>query len=272
MASIIQTARGEDVVQLQSLPCELIEEIYVYSENLNMAATNQLFHQILSQEVPRLRVCSHVFSKAFTSSISYYDCNFSAKNQYDQNLVKLQNRLLNHLWFDTAFARSLEAITPVLQERAARRKPNFEDFSSVFLDPTMLDGNENNLGLRVTNRSVWSPEPPKNVHMPRRWLFGPWTGERVEIVDRLRSWYIGPATSRFPDSALLYPASQRAMAEGRDDMRNILDWCLSLEALRGGPFCLAAYTGIPLPSQAMQQWTKELAAVPPQPLPEDDDE
>ena len=103
---------------LLGLPQEILEQIYVHSENPSLPQTSRQLYQALSSRFIRLQFCSHIFSKDFKSSQDFADPRFQADSYYGKDLVRLQTFLLQRTWFDASFAQRLEEITPTLRSRA----------------------------------------------------------------------------------------------------------------------------------------------------------
>jgi len=82
-------------VPLLDLPVELIENIFIYSENLRLALTNTLLHHMLSQDIPRLRLCAVIFGQDFTHSLYYPQHILTRVSERDTNLMKLQQLLVD---------------------------------------------------------------------------------------------------------------------------------------------------------------------------------
>lgn len=247
---------------LQDIPVELIEKIYIYSENLGLPLANSDLYRVLNCEAARLHISSYLFSRSFECKYGYTDCNFAADSQHDEALVKLQTTLLSRTWFNASFARRLESLTPELKARALLR--NAEDgFSRGNIPPS-----DRPVEGRAHMRCVGSIETPRNVHMPERWLIGPWTDEKVEMFHRLRGWYIDPIASRDNEKTVLLGARTQAVEDDRDDVMAELDWYISAESIPVAYCC----GGPPVvDEQLLRQYNLEMEEAAKAPLPDEED-
>lgn len=189
-----EPANDDRPFEFKNLPAELVENIYLYSGNLQLPLVNRSFYYLLSHDTTRLRLCSYIFNHSFTSKYEYTNPNFSADNEDDMEVVKLQTNLLNQVWLSGPFALRLEALTPELQARAIYRRGEDGQLRQG-LPPLQWRGT----GPRVTEG---------NVHMPKTWLIGSWTEDRAEMFHRLRGWYIDPQAFSEPQRTRLDQAGE----------------------------------------------------------------
>lgn len=166
-------------VTLTSLPAELIEKIYIQSENLDLPLTDGFLHRLLKPEIVKLHFCAHVFSHRFTSKHEYIDCNFAADNPRDCEIVLLQNRIVNMPWFNASFARRLEALIPQLRARAQHRRDEDRVLRGD-LKPADYPYEGQGIVKRTKQDGCVASEDPKNVNMPQTLLLGSWTDEKVD--------------------------------------------------------------------------------------------
>ena len=184
--------------------------------NIHLSHTNRFLYQILNTEPVRLHFCSHAFNRRFKHSLLSRDVSFYVSQQ-DNDLIKLQKRLLNATWFNASFAQRLEAMTLELQRRSYHLFHD-HDFDGKALGGTIASSKEavhrNCLGKYNT------------MCLPRRWLARPWTDDRIALFHRLWSWHLYPKHSPVhlgnDDRMLLREAIGRASSEGREEVAKIL--------------------------------------------------
>lgn len=217
-------------VTLTSLPAELIEKIYIQSENLDLPLTDGFLHRLLKPEIVKLHFCAHVFSHRFTSKHEYIDCNFAADNPRDCEIVLLQNRIVNMPWFKASFARRLEALIPQLRARAQHRRDEDRVLRGD-LKPADYPYEGQGIVKRTKQDGCVASEDLKNVNMPQTLLLGSWTDEKVDLFHRLRGWYIDPIL--FPPAlgkiGIYQQAMQQATQDHRQDVVTELDWYMKTE-------------------------------------------
>lgn len=182
MASKTQHPPISPALSLTSLPVELIEKTYIYSENLALPLVNRFLRLVLNKDIVRIQLCSFAFGRSFTYKTDHaHPSSSRVGTYYGNDIVELQSQLLRQIWFTASFARHLEATVPVLQRRAEKRK---EDH-----------------GLQVAGRLrtsyVSEVAAPwfwfdSHVLMPKKMLSGTWTEEKVELFYRMRGWYVEP--------------------------------------------------------------------------------
>lgn len=182
-ASKAKRLRTKTFSRLEGLPNELIENIYVYSENLNLPATSCHLHQLLNHESGRLHFSFYMFIHRFTSNdggfnTKYTSRVYAANYLRDYDIVLLQTALINRPWFDAAFASRLEAMTPELQALAGERTDRNKALRHNLEPSTWTFEAQANPVRRVwydcrkkpgKPRNIFD-EGPRNVHMPRSLL------------------------------------------------------------------------------------------------------
>ena len=90
-----------------SLPKELFEQIYVRSENVELPLVNHHFHQSLSHNFIRVRLCAHVF---------YYGREPNGFYPPDHvGMAPVQTRIFQHKWFSKNLAKKVESEVIQLQ-------------------------------------------------------------------------------------------------------------------------------------------------------------
>ena len=152
---------------LQSLLPEILEEIFVESENLSLPLTCRRFHLLLSKSVVRLHFCTHAFYKGNPQRIKQSD--FS-------RIVHLQTKIFAQKWFTSDFSSKVETAVLKLQEPAYQKRVA-----------------EANLRNKSSTNSWHSPGKNKVIcsfgaQLPLQALSGPWTDEKVSFLHRLMRW------------------------------------------------------------------------------------
>jgi hypothetical protein len=194
---------------LLALPVELIEQIYIYSQNPALPRASRLLYQALSNEYLRLQLCLYTFSQGFLRLKSNPPEQFIALEEQ----AAIQSTIIRQKWFTNALAELLEIKVPALQA-AAQDRENKSGYSIAFGHPS----------FRVANYPC--------ARMPKSLFVGPWTDEKVEMFYRLRSWYVEPDVS--PAGGNLLSASLfQAIQENRTDLVRELNWYMRAGMLRG---------------------------------------
>lgn len=235
-ASKAKRLRTKTFSRLEGLPNELIENIYGYSENLNLPATSRHLHQLLNHESVRLHFSFYIFTHRFTTNDGGFNSKYTsriyaANYLRDYEIVLLQTALINGPWFDAAFARRLEAMTPELRALAGKRmdrdkalrhnlEPSTRTFEAQAKVRRVWYGCRKKAGKP---RNIFD-EGPRNVHMPRSLLTGNWTDGKVELFHRLRAWYIDPVSGQDPEATTtLRQARQQAIGDDREEIAAVIN-------------------------------------------------
>ena len=162
----------------QQLPTELLEEIYIFSENLSLSHVCRLFHTQLNTELTHMRFCTRIFFFGNPKNL--------ASGLVALSLTEQANIILAQKWFTYDFAKKMERAVLQVQEEEilyAKEGDNEGDNSGAFV-------------LRLcpyTGRRVYKTGPneittAKQVYLPARLLHGPWTEFTRNFVYLLQDW------------------------------------------------------------------------------------
>jgi len=129
--------------RFQTLPAEILDEIFVLSENLSLPLTCRHFWVTLSDEPSRVRFCTHVI--------------IQGRSEQGQNLAAVQEAIFDQKWFTLALSAKVEEEVLSKQER-----PDYErvldDYFEMAL-PSQLDCSRARIPgwyLSTSSREAWS--------------------------------------------------------------------------------------------------------------------
>lgn len=195
---------------LLALPVELIEKIYIYSQNPCLPPASRLLYQVLNTEFLRLQLCSYIFSQGIVCLTAAIP---EQMRIFDEEQAAIESALIRQIWFTASFAENLEKKVPALQ--AAAKDSKHRSGAGVPFGES---------SYRVANYPC--------ARMPKKLFTGPWTDEKVEMFYRFRSWYVEPDVS--PAGCNILSSSMfQAVQEGREDLVKELNWYMRAGMLRG---------------------------------------
>ena len=139
-------------------PVEILEQIYLNSENLAFAVVNKQISQCLSTQPVRLRFCVRLFLHGYGPS-RYEDRERAEFLGYTQTLVFRQP------WFSNNFARKVQ-----------REVLRFQDVQEGTVDPLIYQDSRR---VRAANLT----EIPKELLLQR-----PWAPAKVKLIHRMLQW------------------------------------------------------------------------------------
>lgn len=182
---------------IQSLVPEILEEIFIQSENLSLPLVCRRFHLLLSKSIVRLHFCTHVF----------YNGNPRRVNPADTSrMVDLQTDVFAQKWFTLDFLLEVETAVLKLQEPAYQKRVA-----------------EAELHNKSHSNSWQSPGKNKVIctfaKLPRQALSGPWTDDKVNFLLRLMRWN---AKCGMYDRDIAYKGMRDAIIEGRPEVVKLL--------------------------------------------------
>lgn len=102
------------------LPIEVLEMIFIRSENLDMMFVNRQFHASCGSELVRLRFCAHVFyhgrerNKPPIPRCPSKKC--TPIRTFRTHMGMLQTRILRQKWFTADFAKRVEGMVTRLRK------------------------------------------------------------------------------------------------------------------------------------------------------------
>ena len=176
---------------------EILEEIYLYSENPSFALVNKQFAQCLSSQSIRLRFCVRLFS---------YGCypREPEDEEIFENLGRTQTLLLQQPWFSNNLARKVQR--QLLQPRKAQEEisgvPQEHSFEGPQYHPR-----------RLVRAALWT-EIPKQLLLQK-----PWGKANVRLIHRLLKW--GARIPRKPEY-IAFDAMMNAIIEQKYLAVNLL--------------------------------------------------
>lgn len=151
----MSSCQDHSVPSLSSLPPEILEKIFLESENLDLQKASRRLYYVLNDDIVLLRFCTKIF--------------YEGRLSEDVKVTNLQNSILSHPCFTPDFAARVEQAVLKLQEP----------------DQAMLP----------IKGSVWNDYSERNkvrladgTHLPRRLLLGPWTEDNINLLNRLLRW------------------------------------------------------------------------------------
>ena len=182
---------------LQSLPPEIVEKIFVQSENFSLSIVSRRLYSILSKPVVRLHFCTHIFYWGNPKRLT--QTNFS-------RMKNLQTEILAQTWFTNEFSSKVEKAVLALQESAYQK--------------SVAEANMYN----ETHSDSWH-SPGKNkvtcdfVRLPRHALSGPWTNDNINFLHRLMRWNARRGTA---DGDMAEKGMRAAILEGKPEPVKLL--------------------------------------------------
>lgn len=151
----MSSSQDRSVPSLNNLPPEILEKIFLESENLDLQKVSRRFYHIINDDIVLLQFCTKIF--------------YEGRLSEDVKVANLQNSILSHPCFTSDFAARVEQAVLKLQE------PDLQKFA--------------------TDKWVWNDCSEQNqircangTRLPRRLLLGPWTNDNISLLDRLMRW------------------------------------------------------------------------------------
>ncbi|KAI4116459.1 MAG: hypothetical protein LQ338_007711 [Usnochroma carphineum] len=206
---------GPSLSRLESLPTELLESIFLYSQDVSLPRASLALGKALSS-----RHVKHKLLRSLLTDVDVEEAPIFSEGA--SGIAKLQSKLLKCRWLDLAsFKRALAAtFTSVVEDLVGKPRAGFQIFplpiepdtddpllmmSSVSQlvkyvlglplnhepIPWSIDGPETTLTVTVTHTNVYILEPDLflpfavrgGCEMPTRLLHGPWTAEKMEFLE-----------------------------------------------------------------------------------------
>ena len=143
-----------------SLPKELLEKIFVRSQNVDLPMVSRHFYQSLSSNFIRLRFCTHVFYHGKEPDGFYTPDHVG--------LAPVQTRIFRKKWFSNNFAKKVEREVLRLQSRD-------------HLPMELPDGQQRCYDLHRVSVAF-------NTEIPHVLIQGTWTNSKVKLCNRLIRW------------------------------------------------------------------------------------
>lgn len=187
------TRKPASLSHLQTIPLEILEPIYIQSENLAFIYVCRRFYSALNVDNVRLRFCTNTF----------YRGNPKRSQSDGASRIHLQTAILSNKWFTLELSAQIENAVKKLQEREHRQK----EAEAKAYSATHLDSWRSARAHKVLCAD--------GVTLPRRLLYGPWTDDKINFLARLVRWN-AKATSQ--DSGAAERGIQEAIMEGRPDV------------------------------------------------------
>ena len=164
----------------QRLPTELLEEIFILSENWSLSHACRLFRIRFNNEPSRLRFSTRIF---FLGNPENLESGIVA------SLLKKQaNRLLAQDWFTHDFAKKVEAAVLEMKDEAVVN-PEECDWNNL------SDSSDDYTELRcpytggiVSKIGPNKVSTAKQVYLPARLLCEPWTRDKWALLRLLQRW------------------------------------------------------------------------------------
>ena len=153
-----RSTRSASPCLLEIFPVEILEQIYLYSENPSFALVNKQIFQCLSSQSTRLRFCVRLFS--YGGGPAPYE-----NNERAEILRHAQTVVFQQPWFSNNFARKLQREVLRLQKVPER-----------IVDPRRY---------RATRRVrvVSLTQIPRELMLQK-----PWGPAKVKLIHRLLKW------------------------------------------------------------------------------------
>lgn len=187
-----------------TLPTELLEKIFIRSENLDMILINRQFYLSLRSEVARLRFCAHVFyhgrDEEFTPLSGRRERSKPAPTKLSQMAI-LQTRILRQKWFTASFAKRLE------NEVARLQRQDYRELDHQTRRRLATSGRYHSV-----SRSVNKIHLACGVTWTPRLVRGQWTDDELDPARRVAMWGL----SILPDETMLLDATKDAIVKGNN--------------------------------------------------------
>lgn len=147
---------------LSNIPPEILEEIFIHSENLALQTVCRRLYNILIQNVVLLRFCTKIFYEGRSLNCTY--------------MAGLQTMVLARKWFTLEFSEKVENAVLKLQDEAFNKmvvEKNLENdvaaWSAQFYEKQMV-------------------HCALNTYLPRHLLRRTWVNDSVNLLHRLMIW------------------------------------------------------------------------------------
>ncbi|KAL2046162.1 hypothetical protein N7G274_001609 [Stereocaulon virgatum] len=174
---------------LGSLPQELLEPIYILSENVDLPLVNRHFHESLTNSFIRVKFCAKVLYYGRKHEGFYFPDHLG--------LSSLQTQIFQHKWFSDSLAKKVEKEVIRLQrgnERANR-----------------LKGGKRMPRLLPNDRVQVAP----GTAFPKELLRGPWTPGKVKLCYRLSRWGVNVAPKQALSQGMIDAIAERNISAVR---------------------------------------------------------
>lgn len=209
----MSSSSDSSAVSLSKLPLEILEPIFILSENVALQHVCRRLYYVLNDDAVILRFCTRLFSnhgliEEANVSVSHEKemedvlVNQEKGMEITATLADAQSTVLSRKWFTLDFAARLEPEVLKMQDACQNRAAKLR-----------------NEPVPDYERYIFNLAPGALV--PRRAFRGPWTDYNVNFLKRLEDWGIIRSRANL-DAA--HEGMECAIIEGRPDVVKLLEW------------------------------------------------